>query len=151
MTYSGSKAQAGRGTILSIGSTPVVIGEIVSEGFSSNGWKFEDVSNMQSGQDEEFIPTMRDNGTYDISGNRVSADAGQVAVEAAYYNTSGATMSPSPFTMTLLKNANQTTTGDVYTFNAYVQSCSFKASVENKITWDVKLKITGPVTKTVGS
>ena len=46
MTYTASKAQAGRGTILSIGSSPVVIGEITSEGFSGNGWKFEDVSNM---------------------------------------------------------------------------------------------------------
>jgi hypothetical protein len=151
MTYSGSKAQAGRGTILSIGSTPVVIGEITSEGFSGNGWKFEDTSNMQSGQDEEFLPTMRDNGTYDISGNRVSSDAGQAAVEAAYYNTSGDTLVASPFTMTLLKNASQTTSGDVYTFNAFVQSCVFKADVEKKITWEVKLKISGPVTKTEGS
>jgi hypothetical protein len=151
MTYTASKAQAGRGTILSIGSTPVVIGEITSEGFSGNAWKFEDVSNMQSGQDEEFIPTMRDNGTYDITGNRVSSDAGQVAVENAYYNTGGGTLVASPFLMTLLKNASQTTSADTYAFNAFVQSVSFKTDVEKKITWEVKLKISGAVTKTVGS
>lgn len=146
MTYTGSKAQAGRGSLFSIGATPTEVGEVSSVAPSGNAWEFVDTSNFDSGVDEEFLPTMRNNGEYRIQGNRVSNDAGQLLVVAAY--NSGAINS---FTLTIPKNAAQTTTGDKWVFNAYVQTITVPVEVKNKIGFDVTLKVSGNPVFTAGS
>jgi hypothetical protein len=146
MTYTGSKAIAGRGSILSVGATPTVVGEVKSSGFTGNKWDTVDVTNYQSGPDREFIVTVRDNGTLKVAGNRVSTDAGQLLVEAAY-----GTGAITAFILTLPKSAAQTTTGDTYGFNALVESRSFDDDVTKEISWDVSLKISGAVTFTAGT
>ncbi|RSL15571.1 hypothetical protein EDE15_1062 [Edaphobacter aggregans] len=156
MSYTGSRAQAGRGSSLSIGGvtgaggspTFVTIGEIKSSGISGAQWSTDDVSNFQSGADSEFITTMRDNGTLDISGNRVASDAGQVAVEAAF--ASGLKYD---FKLVLPINvqAGQTTVGDTYGFSALVQSRDISVDTSKAVGWSVKLKISGPVTLSAGS
>lgn len=122
-TYSGSKAQAGRGSTLAIGATPVTIGEVTTTGISGAQWNTVDTTNMQSGPDAEFLSTIRQNGTLKVDGNRVSSDAGQIALEAAF--ASGAV---TPFTLTLPKTAAQTTTGDVYSFSALVEGRDFSST-----------------------
>jgi hypothetical protein len=146
VTYSGSKAQAGRGSSLLIGSTPTEIGEVASCSPSGNAWEYVDTSNFDSGVDEEFISTMRNNGEFRCQGNRVASDAGQVLVETAY--NSGVI---NPFTLQLPKTLAQTTTGDKYTFNAYVQTRTFTVGVKEKIAYDITLKVSGPVTLVAGS
>lgn len=156
MSYTGSKSQAGRGSALSIGpitgtaGTPTftVIGEIKSSGISGAQWQTEEVSNFLSGADQEFITTMRNNGTVDISGNRVASDAGQVAVEAAF--ASGLKYD---FKLVLPINgqAGQTTTGDTYTFSALVESRDISIDTTKAVGWSVKLKISGAVTLVAGS
>lgn len=156
MSYTGSRAQAGRGSTLAIGpltgsggaETYVTIGEIKSSGISGAQWNTEDVSNFQSGADSEFITTMRDNGTIDISGNRVTSDAGQTAVETAF--ASGLKYD---FKLTLPINtqAGQSLAGDAYTFSALVQSRDISVDTSKAIGWNIKLKISGPVSLTVGS
>ena len=146
MTYTNSNATAGRGSSLSIGTTPTLIGEIKSASPSGNKWGTADVTNFESGINEEFITTIRNNGEVKISGNRVSSDAGQVLVEAAF--ASGALQ---PFVLKLPLAPNQTTTGDSYAFSALVESREFKVDVTSAITWDVSLKVSGPVTLTEGS
>jgi hypothetical protein len=146
MTYTGSQATAGRGSLLTVGGTPTVVGEIKSAAITGNSWATADVTNFQSGPDREFILTVRDNGQLKLSGNRVALDAGQVIVEAAYQ--SGAIQA---FTLTLPKSAAQTTSGDKYAFNALVESRSFDADVTKEISWDVSLKISGAVTYTAGT
>jgi hypothetical protein len=156
MSYTGSRAQAGRGSSLAIGpltgttgtETYVTIGEIKTSGISGAQWQTEDVSNFQSNADQEFLSTMRDNGTIDISGNRVTSDAGQVAVEAAF--ASGLKYD---FKLTLPINvqAGQTTAGDYYTFSALVQSRDISVDTTKAIGWQVKLKISGPVSLVAGS
>ena len=146
MTYTGSQATAGRGSLLTVGATPTVVGEVKSSSITGNSWGTADVSNFQSGPDREFINTIRDNGQLKLSGNRIALDAGQVLIEAAYQ--SGAIIA---FTLTLAKSALQTTTGDSYAGNALVESRSFDVDVTKEISWDVSLKISGKVTYTAGT
>lgn len=146
MTYTGSAASAGRGSVLSVGATPTIVGEVKSSGFQGNKWDTADVTNYQSGPDREFIVTVRDNGTLKLSGNRVALDAGQVIVEAAYQ--SGAITA---FVLTLPKASGETTSGDKYAFNALVESRSFDVDVTKEISWEVSLKISGAVTFTAGT
>jgi hypothetical protein len=135
MTYTGSQATAGRGSTLSVGPTPTMVGEIKTSSVSGNSWGTADVTNFESGADQAFITTIRNNGELKLAGNRVSADAGQVLVEAAYQ--SGAII---PFTLQLPKSPSQATMGDKYTGNCLVQSRSFDVDVSKEISWDVTLK-----------
>jgi hypothetical protein len=153
MAYTGSKAQAGRGSQLFVGGVsgagaPVttLVGEVKSAGVSGAQWATEDVSNFESGADIEFGTTMRDNGTMDLMGNRVSSDAGQIAIEAAF-----GTGSKYDWKLQLPLAPGQSTTGDIYTFSALVVSREFPIETTKIIPFTVKLKISGPVTLTVGS
>jgi hypothetical protein len=155
MSYTGSKAQAGRGTQFSIGSlagtltpTYVLVGEVKTSGITGAQWGTEDVTNSDSGPDQEFISTIRDNGTLDLSGNRVASDAGQVAVEAAF--GSGLKYD---FKLVLPINvqAGQSTVGDTYTFAGLVQSRDFSIDVTKAISFSTKIKVSGAVTYAVGS
>ncbi|HEV2463548.1 MAG TPA: hypothetical protein VGT04_07075 [Acidobacteriaceae bacterium] len=126
--------------------SPVILGEIKSVPFKAGKWETADVTNFQSGSDREFITTVRDNGTVDLAGNRVSGDAGQQAIEAAY--SSGGI---SAFTLQLPLASGQSTSGDKYTFNALVVSRDFTVDVTKEIDWQVSLKISGAVTFAAGS
>ena len=155
-TYSGSRAQAGRGSSLSIGGitgavgteTYTLIGEIKTSGISGAQWNTEDVSNFQSGADSEFITTMRDNGTIDVAGNRIASDAGQVAVETAFGN---GLKYDFKLVLPINTQAGQTTVGDTFQFSALVQSRDIAIDTTKAISWQVKLKISGAVTLTAGS
>ncbi|MBB6144717.1 hypothetical protein HNQ77_002673 [Silvibacterium bohemicum] len=154
MSYTGSKAQSGRGSALSIGGvtgstgteTFTLVGEIKTSGISGAQWGTDDVTNFQSNADQEFITTIRNNGSLRLDGNRVSTDAGQVAVEAAF-----ASGSKYDFKLVLPLALGQTTTGDTYTFSALVESRDFTVDVSKAISWSVTLKVSGPVTLTTGS
>jgi hypothetical protein len=146
MTYTGSKAQAGRGSSLSIGATPTLIGEITEIPVNRPKWDTDDVTNLESGSDSEFITTIRKSATFTVKGNRVSSDAGQEAVETAYQN--GAEVA---FVITLPKNASQTTTGDSLSFTALVLSSDFTVSPTKKIEFSIDLQVTGGMPLTAGS
>lgn len=153
--YSGSLAQAGRGSALSIGPltgtltpTYTMVGEIKTSGISGAQWGTEDVSNFESGADQEFLTTMRDNGTVDLAGNRVTSDAGQAAVEVAFGTGLKYLWK---ITLPINTQAGQTTTGDVYAFSALVQSRDISVDTTKAIGWTVKLKISGAVVLTPGS
>lgn len=147
MPYTGTKAQSGAGSVLAIGTTsPLTIGEIRSIDFSGEQWSTVDVTNFGSGTNAEWISTIKQNGTVKLTGSRVSTDPGQAACEAAFQ--SGALAA---FTLTLPKNASQTTTGDVITFSALVESRDFNVDITKEISWSVSLKISGAVNLAEGS
>jgi hypothetical protein len=59
MPYTKSQAQSGRGSILSIGTTGTtptfsVIGEVKTASQSGSQWGTEDVTNFESGNDQEL-------------------------------------------------------------------------------------------------
>jgi hypothetical protein len=146
MAYAGSKAQAGRGSTISIGSTPTPIGEVTDIPLSLPKWETAEVTNLDSGSDAEYITTIRKASNFSVKGNRVAADAGQVAVQTAYSNGT-----VSSFTVQLPKSAAQTSTGDKYVFNALVLSCSFDISPAKAMEFSLDLQITGAVTFTAGT
>jgi hypothetical protein len=149
MTYSTTQAQSGRGTSLSIGATPVLIGEIRSLTQSGNQWEIADVTNFQSGITKEKILTILDSGDFDVMCNRVSSDAGQVALETAFEGASAGALST--FVINLLKSGTQTTTGDSIAFKAYVQSKNLTIEPTKEITTSWKLLVSGPITTTLGT
>lgn len=146
MTYSGSKSQAGRGSLLSIGATPTEIGEVSDVPFTRPQWDFVDVTNFDSAADQEMLSTIRKAANFTVKGNRVSSDAGQALVETAYQ--SGALTA---FTLTLPKTAAQTTSGDKYTFNAYVRTFGFDVTPTKQIEFSLDLQTSGPITFTIGT
>ncbi len=146
MTYSGSLAQAGRGSSLSIGGTPVLIGEVKEVPLNRGKWSMIDTTNFESASDSEQLAVIRKPGSCTFKGNRVSSDAGQVAVETAYQ--SGALVA---FVLQLPKTAAQTTAGDKYSFSAFVTGSDFTDSVEQAIEFSIELNISGGCTLTVGS
>lgn len=144
-SYSGSKAQAGRGTIVKIGST--VIGEVSDAPINRGKWETVDTTNFESGNDSEYLQTIRKGQATTIKGNRLgSLDAGQAAVETAWENGTAAS-----FTITIPKNGSQTTVGDSYTFNALVLSFDFSVQPTKQIEFSIDLQPTGGYTFTPGS
>jgi predicted secreted protein len=146
MTYTKSQAQAGRGSQLSIGSSPILVGEVKDVPLNRGKWDSVDVTNFESGSDSEMLVTIRKPGTVTFTGNRVSDDAGQMAVETAYQD--GELM---PFTLQLPKTAAQSSVGDTYSFNAYVLSYDFKDAVAAAIEFSIDLQMSGPCTLALGS
>jgi hypothetical protein len=144
-----SKAQQGRGTIIAIGTVPTTIGEVKSIKRSGNEWKTDDVTNLTtSGNSTEKITTIIEQGTYELGGNRVSSDAGQLALDEAF-----ASGDATPFVITLPKTLAQTTKGDSYAFDALVLSSTVPPEIDvtKTLLFSAKLSITGPVTFTPGS
>jgi hypothetical protein len=143
-----SKSQAGRGATISIGAAPTVIGEVKNVKPSGEEWKTEDVTNLgTSGNNTEKLATILEGGTVEISGNRVSSDAGQIALQAAF--ASGA---PTNFVITLPKTSTQTVAGDTYTFSAIVLALPIpEVDVAKTIPFSAKLQVTDGVTFAVGS
>ena len=149
-TYTTSKAGIGLKTVLSIGDggTPtenfVAVGEIKTITQSGRQVATEDTTNMQSSA-REFIPTLLDSGTWDISGNRIGTDAGQIAMEASF---SGLKLHN--FKIQLPVESGQTTTGDLFTFLALVQEVNYSVAVDKAQTFTAKLKVSGAITLTPG-
>jgi len=143
--YTGTKAQSGLGSTIAIGSTPVTIGEIQSLKQSGAKWDTEDATNLASAA-KEFVATILDWGEFSVEAKRVSTDAGQIAVQAAFL--SGAA---TPFVITLAKESGQMTSGDKLTFNAVVTECDLEISTSKLTTYNFKLKVSNGITFTEGA
>ncbi len=126
MSTTPSKAQVlGAGCTLSIGAvtgttgteTFVAIGELSDFKFDSIKRATTTNTNFDSGQIVQYLGTLLDYGTLSGTYNRVSNNAGQMALIAA--NASGAAYD---FKLQLEPNAliGQTTTGDLYAMSGIV-------------------------------
>jgi len=148
-SYTGTKAQSGNQTQVSIGSTPTLVGEVSDFTQSGTQNKSEDATNLESTA-EEFIPTILTPGKFAGVMNRISGDAGQQAVRTAFTSVPPAIAA---FTVQLPKTSAQTSTGDKYTFNALVEEFNDlgKISPTGIIKTQFSLKISGPITFTAGS
>jgi len=163
-TYTGSKAQSGNQATVSINwatgapgsvSSPtwVLIGEINDFNQSGTQNKTDDTTNLQSTA-EEFLPTILSPGQFSGVMNRVSGDAGQVAVKTCF------TSAPpllAQYQVQLAKNPNsspaQTTKGDSLVFLAMVEEFSNFGTVkpDKKVQTTFRFKVSGPITETLGS
>lgn len=150
ITLSAPSTATGSAIALTFSIVYILVGEIKNTDPGKGQFDKEDVSNFESDLDKEYLKLMRDNGAPKISGNRVSGDAGQLAVVAAYNDGDNPYMIQ--ITLPINKKIGQTTTGDVYTYDALVMGQSFGPVEVNKaIPFECELQITGPVTFTAGS
>ena len=150
MSYTGSKAGIGLGTILSIVSsgspiTDTVVGELNKCSFTGRQAGTADVTNFQSAA-KEFIPTLIDSGTIEISGNRIGSDAGQLAMETAFTS-----LQLHAFTIQLPKSQSQINAGDSCSFTALIEQLNYDVSVDKIVTLEGRLKVSGILTWTAGS
>jgi hypothetical protein len=150
MSYTGSQAGIGLGTILSIDtsatSTPTytLVGELNKLNLSGRQAGTTDVTNFQSSA-REFKPTLISSGDWDFAGNRVGGDAGQVAMEAAFVG-----LKLKKFQIQLPPTGTQTV-GDSFTFVALVEELNYSVEVDKAIPVQGKLKVSGILTETAGS
>jgi hypothetical protein len=94
----------------------------------------------------ERVFTILDGGTWDVSGNRVSTDVGQAAVQTAF--NSGAT---AMFQVTFTKLLSQTVVGDVAAFSAIVTKWNPSIKVDKLIKIAGSFATTNGITYTEGS
>ncbi len=147
----------GKGTVLSIGSaltTPTYtpVAQIKTFQFAGQVWKFDDVTNADStaagsGVVEEAIPTVMSGGTMAISGVYAPDDTGRDALATAF--GAGTLL---PYKLQLPVGPGQTTTGNLFAFNAYVQDMPLPdVQFDKSMTFKCTLKIDGVITVTKGT
>ena len=156
MAYTGSKAISGRGSQFLIGGvtgaagtgseTFTLIGEVSSAGPEESQWATEDTTNFQSGNVQEFYTTIFDPGMLNVSGNRVSTDPGQIALQAAV--NSGLRYD---FKLILPLQGAQTTTGDTYVYSGLAMSYAFPVESKSIVKFTCKIKVSGVSQFTPGS
>jgi hypothetical protein len=151
----------GIGTTLSIGtqgggSTFVVIGYIKKITPPAGKWGWEDTTTLNTpGVDKIGNKTLRDPGEVSIEGLYESADAGQIALQAAFNVGSNTTNGDKfPFKLALPVNlpGGEITTGELFAFNAAVTEWAISDVEDEKdITFKASLKVSGPTTPTAGA
>jgi hypothetical protein len=149
-----SKAKVGRGTVVSIGgvtggttTTFTPIEELMDASFSGAAWGTDETSNFDSGVNEEFVATMRNNGEVSLKGNLVDGAVGQTALSAACD-----TGSKFDFTIVLAKGPGETTKGTSYAFSAITLSfLNIGITTKGIVQFDAKLKVSGAIITTVGA
>ena len=155
MSYTGTKSQSGNQTVVNINNgtvtTPAwtLVGDISSFAQQGTQNKSDDATNLQSTA-EEFIPTILTPGKFSVVMARVSGDAGQTAVKASM-NAVPPTLVQ--YQVVLPKTASQTTSGDKFVFLAMVEEFLNLGDVkpDKKVMTQFSLKVSGPITETIGS
>lgn len=123
------------------------VGQLKTISFSGGKSDLEDITNMGStGAFREYAPTLLDSGQASISGVFDPADAGQTGLHAAFL---GQTLIYCK--LQFPKASDQTTTGLLRAFTAYVSEHNLDAQFDKTSTLSATLKITGPITDTAGS
>ena len=157
MSYNGTQGISAAGAVISVynttgvptgpsGTNWVVIGEIVKPTVSGAQNKDADATNLQS-LAEEFIATIPSSGQLQAEVNRVTADAGQVAVQANY-----TARTLNYYSIVLPKQGAQTTSGDGWVIRALVKEFTIKELAPDAIIRNsFVLKISGPWTVYAGS
>lgn len=134
--------------------TGIAILQIKSHTIPSQKLSFATVTNTSSPSDvagtvtNEFLPTVLDPGEYMATGIFLPSDPGYQAIQTAFL--SGL---PNQFQIQMKPIAGQTTTGNVYEFNAYVQEMPIPTdlSAEKDVEVKFSLKLTTVITVLVGS
>jgi predicted secreted protein len=151
MAYTRSQAFAGRSTILQYSTNPpsveyVELSEVKTIGFSGMKYDLADVTNMNSSNFKEWLPTLADSGDLAITGNLIPNDQSEVDL-IGFFNA--ATLVT--WQVVLPPGLSFSTSEGTFTFSAYVSSIDRSIPVEKEATISVKLKITGKIAFTAGS
>ncbi len=154
MSYTRSQAFAGRSSVLQYSTNPpsvayTEVAEVKSIGFSGRKSDFSDVTNMNSTNYKEWLPTLLDSGALKITGNMIPNDPTEEAVNG-FFNNQTLVM----WEIVLPPGGNgaqaYVTSEGTFSFAAYVESFEYSIPVEKEASVTISLKITGPVTFTGG-
>lgn len=153
MSYNGSKAFAGRGSVLQYSTNPpsVAYTELAeAKNAAQSGAKADlaDVTNYQSGNFREWLPTLNDSGEFSFSGNLIPNDASQSDVLGFFADQTLVTWQ---LVLPAQPAQGYATSLGTYTFRAYVSGRDFAVPHDKEATVSIKLKITGVVEFTPGS
>lgn len=156
-TYTGSKARTGNATIVSIGprtdlagGSPAYIPILELKATSNSGekWDKKEVTNFNSpGNLKEWRKALLDGGVIGFEGNDIRGDDGQKALKVAHLDPNGAYL----FKIQYALAEDQSTTGDVETFDGLVESFTPKNEVGEIRTISVSVQITSPTDFVAGS
>ena len=153
MSYTNSQAVAGRASILQYSTNPpsvayTTLAEIKTISFSGLKYDLADVTNMQSGNFREWLPTLADSGNLSFSGNLIANDPSQGAL-ISFFNS--ATLVTWEVVLPPAPAQGFNTSLGTFTFKAYVSSIDRSIPFDKEASITGKLKITGEITYTAGS
>jgi predicted secreted protein len=154
MAYTRSQAFAGRSTVLQYSTNPpsvpyVELQEIKTIGFTGTKADMQDVTNMNSSNVKEWLPTLIDSGDLSLTGNLIPNDQSEVDL-INFFNNQTLVF----WEVVLPAGGNNPafpTSEGMFSFTAYVQSVDRTIPVEKEATITVKLKITGKISFQSGS
>ena len=153
MSYTNSKAFAGRGSKLQYSTNPpsvsyTELAELKSISISGAKYDLADITNMQSSNFREWLPTLADSGELSVAGNYIPNDATQSDLLGFFNNATLVT-----WEIVLPASAQQgfPTSLGMLTFKAYVSARDLSIPMDKEASVSIKLKITGAVTFTPGS
>lgn len=151
MTYVNSKAFAGRGSVIQYSTNPpsvayVELSEIKTIQFSGMKYDLADVTNMQSSNFREWLPTLADSGDVSFTGNLIPNDATELAMIGFFNNATLVT-----WQIVLPPSVDYPTSLGSFTFLGYVSSIDRNIPVDKEGTISGKIKITGQISFTPGS
>lgn len=153
MPYTNSQAFAGRGSKLQYSTNPpsvayTELAEVKTIAISGAKYDLADVTNMQSSNFREWLPTLADNGELSLAGNYIPNDTTQSDLLGFFNN---ATLVTWKIVLPAAPQQNFATSLGTLTFKAYVSSRDINIPVDKEASVSIKLKITGQVTWTPGS
>jgi predicted secreted protein len=151
MSYTNSNAFAGRGSLLKYSTNPpsvayLTLSEIKTIQFSGTKYDLADVTNFQSSNFREWLPTLADSGELSFSGNLVPNDATETDLIGFFNNATLVT-----YQVVLPPSASYPTSLGTFTFKAYVASIDRSIPVDKEASISGKLKITGAISFSAGS
>jgi predicted secreted protein len=151
MSYTNSKAFAGRGSALQYSTNPpsvayAILQEVKNFQFSGSKADLADVTNYESGNFREWLPTLNDSGEATFSGNLIPNDSTEQDIIGFFNNQTLVT-----WQLVLPASTAYPTSLGTFTFSAYVTSTDRAVPHDKEATISVKLKITGKVVFTAGS
>jgi len=155
MSYIRSQAFAGRESVLQYSVNPPSVAyneleEVKTIGFTGTKSDLVDVTNMNSSQFKEWLPTLIDSGDLSIAGNLIPNDQSEVDLINFFNNQ---TLVFWEIVLPPGGNGSQrfNTSEGTFAFAAYVSSVDRSIPVEKEASISVKLKITGAISFTPGS
>lgn len=151
--YTGSSAFAGRSSILQYSVNPpsvdyTTLAEIKTIQFSGMKADLADVTNMESDNFREWLPTLNDSGDLSFSGNLIPNDASQGDL-IAFFNAQ--TLVTFEVVLPAAPQQGFNTSLGTFKFKAYVSSVDRNIPVDKEASLSGKLKITGRISYTAGS
>lgn len=151
MAYTRSQAIAGRSSVLQYSTNPPSIpfnelAEVKNISFSGTKADLADVTNMESGNYREWLPTLLDSGELSFTGNLIANDTSEADILGFF---SGQTLVE--WEVVLPPSPNFPTTTGTYSFSAYVTKYERSIPHDKEASVSGSLKITGAISFVAGS